>query len=131
MPYCAGTFDGLVKEAVRAANAAAQLRADYAASVVAGDLAEAQRDRVASKRGKRRSASPKTPKKMTWAADEHLVHKRIFSTVCLQSSDAFHVRHGMSCIAWGYLMQWPGIVCNDDLRCMGTYHAMAMHCTQW
>ena len=78
---CAGTFDGLVKDAVRTANAAAQLRADYAASVVAGDLAEAQRGRVIGKKGKRRSASPKSPKKLSWAANEHLVQKRVYSTV--------------------------------------------------
>ena len=66
---------------MHAANAAAQSRADYAASVVAADLAEARRDRVVSKRGKRRSASPKTPKRMSWAADEHLVQERVFSKV--------------------------------------------------
>ena len=79
---CAGTFDGLVKDAVHTANAAAQLRADYAASVVAGDLAEAQRDRVIGKKGKRQSSSPKSPKKLSWAANEHLVQERVYSTVC-------------------------------------------------
>lgn len=73
-----------MKEAVRTANAAAQLRADYAASVVAAELAEARRDRVASKRGKRRSSSPKTPKRLAWAAEEHLVQHRVFSKVRLQ-----------------------------------------------
>jgi len=76
----------LVKEAVRAANAAAQSRADYAVSVVAADMAEARRDRVMSKRGRRRSTSPKTPKRMSWAADEELVQERVFSKVkCLQT----------------------------------------------
>jgi len=70
-----------VKEAVRAANAAAQSRADYAVSVVAADMAEARRDRVMSKRGGRRSTSPKTPKRMSWAADEQLVQERVFSKV--------------------------------------------------
>lgn len=68
-----------------AANAAAQSRADYAASVVAADMAEAMRDRVVSKRGKRRSTSPRTSKKMSWAADEHLVQERVFSKVGSQS----------------------------------------------
>ena len=80
---CAEAFDDLVKEAVRAANAAAQSRADYAVSVVAADMAEACRDRVMSKRGKRRSTSPKTPKHMSWAADEELVQERVFSKVNL------------------------------------------------
>ncbi len=70
-----------MKEAVRAANAAAQSRADYAVSVVAADMAEARRDRVMSKRGGRRSTSPKTPKRMSWAADEQLVQERVFSKV--------------------------------------------------
>lgn len=74
----------MVKEAVRTANAAAQLRADYAASVIAADLAEARGDRVASKRGKRRSTSPKTPKRLAWAAEEHLIQHRIFSKVRVQ-----------------------------------------------
>jgi len=73
----------LVKEAVRAANAAAQSRADYAVSVVAADMAEARRDRVMSKRSRRRSTSPKTPKRMSWAADEQLVQERVFSKVRL------------------------------------------------
>ncbi|KAL3131260.1 hypothetical protein ABBQ38_000557 [Trebouxia sp. C0009 RCD-2024] len=76
----ADAFDDLVKEAVRTANAAAQSRADYAASVVAAELAEARRDRVASKRAKRRSSPPKTPKRLAWVADEHLVQHRVFST---------------------------------------------------
>lgn len=79
--YPADAFDDLVKEAVRTANAAAQSRADYAASVVAAELAEARRDRVASKRAKRRSSPPKTPKRLAWVADEHLVQHRVFSTV--------------------------------------------------
>ena len=75
---------------MRTANAAAQSRADYAASVVAAELAEARRDRVASKRTKKRSSPPKTPKRLAWAAQEHLVQHRVFSTVregianCLQ-----------------------------------------------
>lgn len=76
----------MVKEAVRAANAAAQSRADYAVSVVAADMAEARRDRVMSKRGRRRSTSPKTPKRMSWAADEELVQERVFSKVKLLAS---------------------------------------------
>ena len=80
----ADAFDDMVKEAVRTANAAAQLRADYAASVIAADLAEARGDRVASKRGKRRSTSPKTPKRLAWAAEEHLIQHRIFSKVRVQ-----------------------------------------------
>ena len=79
----ADAFDDLVKEAVRSANAAAQARADYAASVVAAELAEARRDRVASKRGKRRSASPKSPKRLAWAVQEHLVQHRVFSKVIM------------------------------------------------
>ncbi|DBA91117.1 TPA: hypothetical protein ACH3X1_016080 [Trebouxia sp. C0004] len=82
----AEAFDNLVKEAVRAANAAAQSRADYAASVVAADMAEVRRDRVMSKRGRRRSTSPKTPKRMSWAADEQLVQERVFSKVKLQAN---------------------------------------------
>lgn len=75
----ADAFDDLVKEAIRAANEAAQSRADYAASVVAADMAEARRDRVISKRGKRRSASPKTPKRMSCPG--LLVQERVFSKV--------------------------------------------------
>ena len=68
---------------MRAANAAAQSRADYAASVVAAELAEARRDRVASKRAKRRASLPKSPKRLAWAAEEHLVQLRVFSKVGL------------------------------------------------
>lgn len=83
--FCtADAFGDMVKEAVRTANAAAQLRADYAASVIAADLAEARGDRVASKRSKRRSTSPKTPKRLAWAAEEHLIQHRIFSKVRVQ-----------------------------------------------
>lgn len=85
----AEAFDDLVKEAVRAANAAAQSRADYAASVVAADMAEACRDRVMSKRGRRRSTSPKTPKHMSWAADEELVQERVFSKADPPSAASF------------------------------------------
>lgn len=81
MHPAADAFDDLVKEAVRSANAAAQARADYAASVMAAELAEARRDRVASKRGKRRSTSPKSPKRLAWAAQEQLVQHRVFSKV--------------------------------------------------
>ena len=85
--FCiADAFDDLVKEAVRTANAAAQSRADYAASVIAAELAEARGDRVASKRGKRRSStSPKNPKRLAWAAEEHLIQHRIFSKVRVQN----------------------------------------------
>lgn len=83
--YTADAFDDLVKEAVRTANAAAQSRADYAASVIAAELAEARGDRVASKRGKRRSNSPKTSKRLVWAAEEHLTQHRVFSKVRVQS----------------------------------------------
>ncbi|KAL3135344.1 hypothetical protein ABBQ32_007535 [Trebouxia sp. C0010 RCD-2024] len=86
----ADAFDDLVKEAVRTANAAAQSRADYAASVVAAELAEARRDRVASKRAKRRSSPPKTPKRLAWAADEHLVQHRVFSTADPPSAASFN-----------------------------------------
>lgn len=75
-----------MKEAVRTANAAAQSRADYAASVIAAELAEARGDRVASKRGKRRSNSPKTSKRLVWAAEEHLTQHRVFSKVRMQST---------------------------------------------
>ncbi|DBA71554.1 TPA: hypothetical protein ACH3X2_001024 [Trebouxia sp. C0005] len=85
----AEAFDDLVKEAVRAANAAAQSRADYAVSVVAADMAEARRDRVMSKRGRRRSTSPKTPKRMSWAADEQLVQERVFSKADPPSATSF------------------------------------------
>ncbi|KAL0047439.1 hypothetical protein WJX82_003472 [Trebouxia sp. C0006] len=85
----AEAFDDLVKEAVRAANAAAQSRADYAVSVVAADMAEARRDRVMSKRGRRRSTSPKTPKRMSWAADEELVQERVFSKADPPSATSF------------------------------------------
>ena len=79
--HVADAFDDLVKEAVRTANAAAQSRADYAAGLVAAEMAEARRDRVASKRGRRRFTSPKTPKRLAWASEEKLVQHRVFSKV--------------------------------------------------
>lgn len=85
LAFCiADAFDDLVKEAVHTANAAAQSRADYAATVIAAELAEARGGTVASKRGKRRSTSPKTLKRLAWAAEEHLIQHRIFSKVRVQ-----------------------------------------------
>lgn len=77
----ADAFDDLVKQAVHAANAAAQERADFFASVAAAEMAAAMRGRVASKRSKRRTSSPKQSKNLTWAAAEQLVQQRVFSKV--------------------------------------------------
>lgn len=84
----ADAFDDLVKQAVHAANAAAQARADYAASVATAEMAATRRDRVLSKRGKRRSVSPKDPKRLSWASDSQLVQSRVF----------FKVRHSKSAL---------------------------------
>lgn len=82
---CADAFDDLVKQAVQAANAAAQERADYFASVAAAEMAAAVRGRVASKRDKRRASSPKQSKSLSWASAEHLVQRRVFSKVRFSS----------------------------------------------
>ena len=81
---CADAFDDLVKQAVHAANAAAQERANYSASLAAAEMAAAMRGRVASKRGKRRSSSPKESKRLSWASAEHLVQQRVFTKVKLR-----------------------------------------------
>ena len=84
----ADAFDDLVKQAVHAADAAAQERADYFASVAAAEMAAAMRGRVASKRGKRRASSSKEPKRLSWASAEQLVQQRVFSKVCSQKSSS-------------------------------------------
>lgn len=114
----ADAFDDLVKQAVHAANAAAQERADYFASVAAAEMAAAIRGRVASKRGKRQSSSPKVPKRLSWASAEQLVQQRVFSKVCSQKSSSMQ-SCVLSCTAR------TSVLCQVLINHVG----VTMHCT--